>query len=271
MSTLTFTLRHAPSTQALDLSALVPSKLASLSPGAIEKIHLGGGADSPRVGDVFTVSGSAGGASVVISGGSALLDYVGAELDQGDITVEGPVGAYAGRGMKGGRITIAGDAGAYLASTAKGGLIHVKGAAGDFLGGTRPGDRFGLLGATVVVEGNVGERAGERMRRGLVVTRGTFGPAAGSRMVGGTLWTEAGFGPRPGPLLRRGTLIGPKVDELLPTFSDCGRIDPVILRILSRYVAEALGPLAPKPLPGLVRKWAGDRATIGKGEILLTT
>lgn len=270
MSTLTFTLRAAP-TRVLDLSALIPSKLAGLSVRDVEELSLGGDdPNAPRVGDVFSVSGDAADA-IAISGGSPLLDYVGAGLDGGSITVDGAVGNHAGRGMKGGTLTIGGDAGAYLASTAKGGLVHVKGSAGDFLGGARPGDKFGLLGATVVVEGNVGERAGERMRRGLVVARGTFGAAAGSRMVGGTLWTETGFGPGPGPLLRRGTLIGPKVDAPLATFVDCGRIDPVILGILSRYVAQTLGPLAPKPLPGLVRKLAGDQATIGKGEILLTT
>jgi formylmethanofuran dehydrogenase subunit C len=268
MSTLSFTLRAAP-TQALDLSALVPSKLAGLSLGDIERLALGEGPHAPRVGDVFAVGGTPGEA-IAISGGSPLLDYVGAGLDQGTITVDGPVGNYAGRGMTGGKLEIAGNAGAYLASTAKGGLIHVKGSAGDFLGGARPGDKFGQLGGTVVVDGSVGERAGERMRRGVVVAKGKFGAAAGSRMVGGTLWTETGFGPLPGPLLRRGTLIGPSADELLPTFADCGRIDPVILRILSRYVAETLGPLAPKALPASVRKLAGDRATIGKGEILLT-
>lgn len=268
MSTLSLTLRAAP-TGALDLSALIPSKLAGLSNTAIAALPLADGPHAPKVGDVFSISGDAG-ETIAISGGSSFLDYVGAGLDGGAITVEGAVGNYAGRGMKAGTLTIGGDAGAYLASTAKGGLIHVKGSAGDFLGGARPGDKFGLLGATVVVEGNVGERAGERMRRGLVVARGAFGAAAGSRMVGGTLWTETGFGPRPGPLLRRGTLIGPKADELLPTFADCGRIDPVVLGILSRYVAETLGPLAPKALPGVVRKYAGDQATIGKGELLLT-
>ncbi len=265
MSTLSFKLRQAP-TQTLDLSALVPSKLAGLSIGAIESLPLGSG---PKVGDVFSVSGSVGDA-IVMSGGSPLLDHVGAGLDGGTITVEGPVGAYAGRGMRSGRIEIGGDAGAYLATTARGGLIHVKGSAGAFAGGIRPGDKFGMLGGTVLVEGDIGERAGERMRRGMLIARGKFGPAAGSRMVGGTLWTESGFGPRPGPLLRRGTLIGPSADELLPTFADCGRIDPVVLRILSRYVAETLGALAPKTLPATVRKLAGDRATIGKGEILLT-
>ena len=268
MSTLSFSLRQAP-TQPINLSALIPSKLAGLSLGDIEALPLADGPNAPQVGDVFGVSGSPG-ETIAISGGSSFFDHVGEGLDQGTIIVEGKVGNHAGRGMKGGKLEIGGDAGAYLASTAKGGIVHVKGSAGDFLGGTRPGDRFGMLGGTVVVEGNVGQRAGERMRRGVVVVRGKFGPAAGSRMVGGTLWTEAGFGARPGPLLRRGTLNGPSVDELLPTFADCGRIDPVILGILSRYVAQTLGPLAPKPLPPLVRKFAGDRATIGKGEILLT-
>jgi formylmethanofuran dehydrogenase subunit C len=268
MSTLSFNLRAAP-TEVLDLSALIPSRLAALSPGDIARLPLGAGPEAPLAGDVFDIAGTPGD-TVVISGGSPLLDYVGAGLDGGTILVGGPVGAYAGRGMTSGKLEIAGDAGAFLASMAKGGFIHVKGSAGDFLGGARPGDKFGQLGGTVLVDGNVGERAGERMRRGVVVVKGKFGPAAGSRMVGGTLWTETGFGALPGPLLRRGTLIGPSVDELLPTFADCGRIDPVILRILSRYIAETLGPLAPKPLPATVRKLAGDRATIGKGEILLT-
>jgi len=268
MSALTFTLR-APPSRAIDLSVLIPSRLQSMAQKDIEALTLGAGDNALTVGDVFSVAGTPGD-TIVIAGGSPLLDYVGAGLDGGAITADGTVGAYAGRGMKGGTLTIGGDAGAYLGSTAKGGLIHVKGSAGDFLGGARPGDKFGMLGGTALIEGNVGERAGERMRRGVVVARGTFGAAAGSRMVGGTLWTETGFGPRPGPLLRRGTLIGPKVDELLPTFVDCGRIDPVILGILSRYIAQTLGPLAPKALPPTVRKIAGDLATIGKGEILLT-
>lgn len=268
MSTLSFSLRSAPKV-ALDLSQLIPSKLAGLSIAEIERLSLGDDPHAGRVGDAFAVSGTPGD-DIVIVGSSPLLDHVGAGLDGGSITVDGSVGANAGRAMKGGKITIGGNAGTYVASTATGGILHIKGSAGDFLAGTRPGDRFGMLGGTVLVDGNVGERAGERMRRGVVVVKGSFGAAAGSRMVGGTLWTEGGFGPRPGPLLRRGTLIGPSVAEVLPTFADCGRVDPVILRIISRYVAQTLGPLAPKALPGSVRKLAGDQATIGKGEILLT-
>jgi formylmethanofuran dehydrogenase subunit C len=43
------------------------------------------------------------------------------------------------------------------------------------------------------------------------------------------------------------------------------------LCILSRYMSATLGPLAPKPLPTIVHKYAGDLATVGKGEILITT
>jgi formylmethanofuran dehydrogenase subunit C len=58
---------------------------------------------------------------------------------------------------------------------------------------------------------------------------------------------------------------------MLPTFADAGKHDLVILRILSRYMREVLGAQAPRPLSGIVRKYAGDLATIGKGEILLTS
>ena len=109
------------------------------------------------------------------------------------------------------------------------------------------------------------------MRRGTIIAKGRFGPSAGSRMMGGTLWTETGFDAGPGPLMRRGTLIGPAVERLLPTFADAGLHDLNILRLISRYFAETLGELAPKALPHKVRRVSGDLATIGKGEILITS
>jgi formylmethanofuran dehydrogenase subunit C len=268
MSGLTFKLRGEPSLR-LDLRGLVPAKLAGHSLADIERSTLATEAGSAKVGDYFAVGGAEGD-TVTIAGGSDHLDFVGTHLGSGKIIVDGPVGAYAGADMRGGQIEIHGDAGAYLAAEGRGGVIRVKGSAGDYLGGARAGRKFGLMGTLVVVGGSVGTRAGERMRRGIVLAKGGFGHSAGSRMVGGTLWTETGVGPGPGPLLRRGTLIGPAVEGLLPTFADCGRHDLVILRILSRYMTEMLGPLAPPPLPGTVRRLAGDMATIGKGEILLT-
>jgi formylmethanofuran dehydrogenase subunit C len=127
-----------------------------------------------------------------------------------------------------------------------------------------------MTGGIVLVEGDAGDRVGERMRRGTIIVRGRCGASAGARMLGGTVWAEQGFGAMPGVLLRRGTLIGLAVESMLPTFADAGKHDLVILRVFSRYLSAALGPLAPRPLPGSVRKYAGDLATIGKGEILIT-
>ena len=71
-------------------------------------------------------------------------------------------------------------------------------------------------------------------------------------------------------MLRRGTLIGASVERMLPTFADCGRHDLNIAKIMNKHFAEVLGAAAPRPMPLLVRRFAGDLATIGKGEILLT-
>ena len=267
MSGYTFRLK-APASERLDLSALTPEKLATLAGHEIASLKVGLGRVPLAVSEAFDVSGTSGD-TVTIEGSGAILDFVGAGLTSGTIRVNGDVGSYAGRKMTGGKIEINGNAGNFLASGLSGGLIHVKGNAANNLGGILAGDRFGMIGGIVVVEGNVGARAGDKMRRGTVIVRGKTGEAAGSRMIGGTIWAEGGFGPAPGLMMRRGTLIGTSVERLLPTFVDCGNHDLVIVRVLNRYLKATLGELAPKPMPLLVQRIAGDLATIGKGEILL--
>src|SRR6185437_16662699 len=115
-------------------------------------------------------------------------------------------------------------------------------------------------GGIAVIDGNVGDRAGEKMRRGTIIVKGKTGESAGTRMIGGTIWAEGGIGSLPGLMMRRGTLIGPSVESLLPTFVDCGKHDLVIVRILDRYLKGVLGDLAPKPMPLFVRKIGGDMA-----------
>lgn len=271
MSALVLKLRATPPGR-IDLSAVIPSATAGKSIAEIERFVVGGGRVPIALADVFAVSGDpAGGdeAMITIEGATAHCDGIGAELDGGTIIVDGDAGMYAGRHMKRGRLAIGGSAGAYLAAGLKNGLVSVKGRAGDFVGGVLPGDKNGMAGGSVVVEGDIGERAGDRMRRGTIVTRGKTGASAGSRMLGGTIVAEDGLGPGPGPMLRRGTLIAPNVARMLATFGDCGRHDLGILKIMNQYFAKELGPLAPNPFPALVRRFAGDLATGGKGEILL--
>ena len=269
MSTLTLTVRQDALPQArISLAGITPSGVAGKSVDDVSKQTLHVGREQIALADLFAVSGDVGD-TVVIAGTTDAFDNVGEGHQSGTLIVEGDIGGHGGRLMSGGKLEIKGNAGPYLASRMSGGQIAVSGSAGDFLGSIKAGEKFGMAGGTVVVEGAIGARAGDRMRRGTVIARGKFGPHAGSRMMGGTLWTEAGFGDEPGPMLRRGTLIGPSVDQFLPTFVDGGRHDLVVLGLISRHMKETLGSRAPKPLPAVVRKYSGDMATIGKGELLL--
>lgn len=269
MSTLRFTLLSPPVGR-LDLSGLVPDTLAGLS--NIDIAHLPLGNEGAKAGDLFAISASGSGDDITLTfeGTTATCDGIGSDQRSGTLVVDGDAGAYAGRHMKGGRLDIRGNAGTWLAAGLTGGTVSVTGSAGDFTGAHLPGEKFGMAGGTVVIGGDAGERTGDRMRRGTIIVKGRAGAAAGSRMAGGTIWAEKGFGIGPGPLMRRGTLIAPSVERLLSTFSDCGRHDLVILRLINAHIGSTLGELAPAPLPGIVRRFAGDMATIGKGELLLT-
>lgn len=268
MSALKLKLRAAPS-QRLDLSQLVPGRLAGMSTGEIEKISIYGGPKGLTVGDCFAVNGTAGEA-LHIEGGSDKLDNVGAEHAGGEIIVDGDVGSYAGRRMKSGRLDIRGNAGDCLASNLRGGLVVVGGSAGAHLGAPRAGDKDGMAGGTVVVKGDAGELAGERMRRGTLIVKGRMGRNAGARMMGGTIVGEQGLSAGAGVQMRRGTLIGPSLEAQSATFVDCGTHDLLILKIMAAYWRKTLGDLAPPAIASAPRRLMGDMSSLGKGEILLT-
>lgn len=267
MTALRLRLRSAPP-ERLDLSRLLPETLAPMGVIEIERLPIGTTKRQLKVADVFAVSGSPG-STLVIEGSSDRLDFLGAGMTKGTIAAEGDVGVHAGWRMKGGRLEIRGNAGPYLGAAMAGGEILAGGNAGDSAGGFRPGDRYGMTGGLIFVGGSVGAQAGERMRRGTIVSRGRCGAFAGARMMGGTLWAEGGFGRGVGLSLRRGTLIGPSVEELPPTFADCGKHDLLVLRLLANYLAATLGTRAPRPVAGPVRKFAGDMAALGRGELLV--
>jgi len=267
MSALKLKLRSAPPVR-LDLSRLVPGRLAGLSSAEIEKLAVSGGPQGLTVGDCFEVSGAPG-EDLIFEGGSDRFDYVGAEHAGGKIIVEGDVGAYAGRRMKAGHLEINGDAGVCLASNLRGGIVSVRGSAGEHIGLPRPGEKDGMAGGAVIVHGDTGDYPGERMRRGTLIVKGRLGKLAGARMMGGTIWAEQGLSAGAGIQMRRGTLIGPRIDEPLATFVDCGTHDLLILKIMAVHWRNTLGDVAP-PAFSPPRRLMGDMASLGKGEILLT-
>ena len=267
MSALTFTLKPGFSGR-LDVSALTPQRLSGLSPDQVRRLRLAAGRERIEAGEAFLVRGREAD-DIRFTGDTGRLDGMGHEMAAGAITVEGDAGAQAGRRMTGGALTIGGGAGPWAGSQMAGGRIAIAGDAGDRLGGPLPGEMQGMSGGVITVAGRAGERAGERMRRGLIVVRRDAGAYAGYRMIAGTLVVLGRAGAMPGVLMGRGTLvIGKGAPELPPTFADCGVQELAFLGLLARALAgEGIetGGLFRKPL----RRYAGDLAGLGKGEIFV--
>lgn len=266
MSAMRLVLRGPPS-QRLDMSALTPDRLAGMEVAAIERLALHTTREVAHVGDVFAVHAGDPG-SMVIEGGSARLDRVGEAMRSGTLHVEGAVGAYAGRKLAGGRLTISGDAGPFAASGMADGHIEIGGDAGARLGGPMAGERAGMRGGVVIVRGRADERAGERLRRGLVIVGGNVGRHAGCAMIAGTLVICGEAADGAGVLMRRGTIVLARTAPLLPTFVALGVGALVFRRLLTRAL-EPLHAEAAALAAAATRRFGGDMATIGKGEIFM--
>jgi len=263
---LVVTLRGRPD-QRLDLAPLAPHRLAGMTAAEIERIELQTTRRRVLLADVFRLHmGDA--AQIRIEASCDRLDRIGHEMTTGEIVVVGDVGARAGRLMTDGRLTIHGSVGPSAASGMKGGTIEIFGNAGDCLGGPGPGEITGMRGGVVLAHGHVGERAGDRMRRGTIVVEGDAGAYAGSRMIAGTLVVLGRSGPLPGYLMRRGTIVLGEAVSLLPTFIDCGVHDLIAARLMAGFIggySARAANLFGRPL----RRFAGDMATLGKGEIFV--
>ena len=266
MNALILRLREAPPLP-LDLSPLLPERLEGLAPAEIERLPLAHGGGRLRVGDVFTLRpGDA--RELVIEGGCAHFDRVGAAMTRGRIRVVGEVGHLLGLSMRDGSIEIEGSAGAFAACDMRGGRITVRGGLGDFAAAAAAGYRFGMRGGLLRVRGGIGDRAGDRMRRGLLVVEGDAGDFTAAFMLAGTIIVGGAVGRDPGYAMRRGTLFlaRPPATEL-STFLDAGRQECPWVVLLERHLrAEGIEPF----FTGRVfRRLLGCGSVGGLGEILL--
>jgi formylmethanofuran dehydrogenase subunit C len=265
VSALTFELKHTPD-QRLDLSPLVPARLAKLSRKEIDALAIGTTRTKLTVGDAFKVKGKEA-ESLRFDGTDERCDKIGAGLAGGAIFVDGDVGALLGAQMKSGKIGVTGSAGVLAGASMAGGEIVIRRDVGDQACGVAVGETMGMKGGFVTIGGNTGGLLGERMRRGLVVVGGKAGDYAGGRMIAGTLLLKRGAGRYAGYGCRRGSLIFmEKPKDILPTFSDCGVMEFDYLRLLEEWlhaqdIRIRLGARA--------RRLMGDMAVLGKGEMLI--
>jgi formylmethanofuran dehydrogenase subunit C len=267
MSALTFSLRSSPASK-LDCSPLIPERLTGMSRTQIENLDLVCGGERLRAADVFRLSGEDTRQIVIAADGN--LTGVGSGMSSGSITVDGDGGDYAGTEMRGGRLAIRGDAGAFAGSAMRGGRLEIGGGASAFLGAARPGERHGMRGGLITVAGSAGDRVGDRMRRGLILITGDAGRYCGARMIAGTVMIGGATGDSPGFGLRRGTLLLEREPPSVPaTFQDSGVLDYLWITLLEKELARDPSLRAYLPLNTRRRRYCGDLASGGAGEILI--
>ena len=252
----------------LAVDGLIPERLAGLSAAAIERLPLALGKRRQAVADWFRVEPSDG-AALEIEGDCRRLDKLGGGMSEGLLRIQGEAGAYLGIGMSGGTIAVSGSAGYGAATAMRGGLLRIAGDAGDALGGALPGARGGMRDGTVLVAGHAGAEAGRRLRRGLLVIGGDAGSCCGAEMVAGTIVLAGRAGAFAGAAMRRGSILAlGGVERVGPTFAGGGVHDLIFLRLLARHLT-ALGLDGVATRLGGLRRWTGDAAVGGAGELLV--
>ncbi len=183
----------------------------------------------------------------------------------GDLTPMDGIGA----GLARGELVVDGDAGWYLGGRMSGGVIEVRGSTGPRAGGAEPGAKRGMTGGEILIRGDAGAGAGAGGRRGLIVVQGDAAEDGARGMIAGSLLVFGSLGPNPGLFSRRGSIVafGPHVPPAPYRYACTYR--PPHLRVTLTYLKARHGvPVTPEQLAGAYRRYSGDLAELGAGEIL---
>lgn len=267
MAPVTLHVKEIPTGIPLEAESITPDVFVERGQAEIEALPVAWGNETHRLGDFFRVEGERSD-EIVIEGSIGRVKWVGAGMTRGRIIVHGDVGMHAGSYMRGGEILIDGNAEDFLGVEMEGGLIRVKGNAGHRAGAAYRGSKYGMRGGIILVGGNVGHEVGAYMRRGLLVIQGNAEDFLGARMASGTICLFGQAGSRTGGGMQKGTILCMNPVELLPTFAyDC-TYAPIFLRLLFKGL-KRLGVELPQQANGAFRRYHGDLAETGKGEILI--
>jgi formylmethanofuran dehydrogenase subunit C len=261
---LTLTLKE-PTAVPVEAECLSPDTLAPLKHADVRSLPVLLGKRNLRLDEVFEVEGD-GSDEVELRGDLGKVKWVGRGMTRGRIRIHGNAGMHLGAYMTGGSIEVTGNASDWVGGEMSGGTIRVRGNAGGQLGSAYRGGMSGMSGGTILVEGSAGIELGMRMKRGLIAVRGPVRDFAGLQMKGGTVVLMSGAELRTGAWMQRGTIISLKPLRMLPTFAFACEYTPPFLPLYARRLA-GLG--LPLPAGGTYRRFAGDAAVPGKGEILV--
>jgi formylmethanofuran dehydrogenase subunit C len=263
---VTLTLR-SPLVRRLDAECIEPGRFAALGEREIAALELWDGHESRPLGDIFTVRGDHA-ASIALEGDLALLDAVGTGMSAGEILVAGDIGRAAGARMTGGTIRVEGSAGDDAGLAMAGGLIAIAANAGDRTGSAFPGASKGMSGGEIIVRGAVGRESGARMRRGTLFC-GSAGEGAGAAMIAGNIIVAGALGDGAGLGNKRGSIVVLGSVRVPATYAYACTYRPPHLGLMLMSLRTRHGlPIGDAQLHGLYRRYSGDLAEIGKGEVL---
>lgn len=264
---ITLTLKEIP-TVPLEAEMLTPDVLAPLPRHAILALPVFHGKRQLRVADFFEVEGERSD-QLEIRGDTSRVKWIGRQMSRGQIRITGSAGMHLGAQMSGGEIHVSGNIGDWAGAEMTGGLIHVRGNAGGQIGAAYRGSLTGMSNGTILVDGTAGLEVGMRMKRGTIVIRGKVRDFAGLQMKGGTLVMLSGAEIRAGAWMTRGTIISLTPIRLMPTFTYGCDYDPVFVRMYARHLQPWGVELPTAGSAGVYRRYSGDTAVPGKGEILV--
>ena len=267
---VTLTLRAAPE-RTVEADGIAPDRLAGLSEREIADLPVWHEGRAVALGELFAVRGERS-ARVRVEGDLGQVDAVGAGMAGGELVIVGNAGRYVGTRMMGGTITVRGHVGDGAGVEMAGGLIDIEGDAGDRVGAARLGAARGMTGGEIIVRGAAGREAGASMRRGLVVVGGDAGERAGHRMIAGSVIVLGSAGRGAGQWTKRGTVVAMGDLEVPATFRYACTYQPPHVRLALTYLRTRRGvPVQERDILGRYRRYSGDLAELGKGEILQWT
>jgi len=270
MANVTLSFRK-PGASRVDLSGVVPDRLAGLSEREIAALPVWVGSSRVQLGEMCTVKGEKS-ADLRIEGESSNVDGIGGGMRGGRLTVLGDAGFDVGLGMGGGRLEVNGSVRDGCGVALSGGSIRVAGSAGDGVGGALPGASRGMTGGEVLVTGSVGRGAGASARRGLVVAGGNAGDGAGHAMIAGTVLIFGTVSGVVGRWNKRGTIVAFGGATVPAAYRFACSYRPVFLRVLLAYLRDSHGVIAEdKFVTGRYERYCGDLSELGKGELLTWT
>jgi formylmethanofuran dehydrogenase subunit C len=243
----------APLRQRADFSEVLAAAWTTVSAGALARrpVYLQQDGAAP-LGDLFDLSGAPNG-RIRFIGDLRQADRLGAGLNEGEVTVEGSVGREAGLALSGGSLDIDGDAGPRA-------------------GAAPLGFKRGMTGGELIIRGSAGAETGAGMRRGVLAIVRQAGEQTGLGMIAGTVIVFGSAGTDSGLWSKRGSVVA--LGPITPpaTYVYACTCQPVYLRLLLTRLRVRYGlPVRPRHLNGLYRRYSGDMAELGKGEILAWT